>query len=95
MHIHVHMKLLIFTHAHACRVPPLIYLYYRKYEQMPLPACTQHHLVISSLEIMTFRDRDRDRDFCLPAVLASSTLNFLFQITQQLLNQMLRYFIYE
>ena len=93
MHIHACMKLLIFMHARACRVPPLIYLYYRKYEQMSLHACAQHHLVRFSLEIMTFEDRDRN--FCLPAVPASSVSNFLFQITQRLLNQMLRYFIYE
>ena len=80
--IHAHVKLLIFTCT--CHAPPLIYLYYRKYEQTPLCACAQPHLVRFSLEIMTFEDRDRN--FSLPAVPVSSTSNFLCQITQQLLN---------
>ena len=47
-----------------------------------------------SLEIVIFGQEMRSQ-FYLPAVPELITLNFLCQITQRLLNQMLRYLIYE
>ena len=46
-----------------------------------------------SLEIVTFGQETSQ--FYLPAVLGLIASNFLCQITQRLLNQMLRYLIYE
>ena len=46
-----------------------------------------------SVEIVTFRQETSQ--FYLPAVPGLIALNFLCQITQRLLNQMLRYLIYE
>ena len=46
-----------------------------------------------SLEIVTFRQETLQ--FYLPAVPGLIALNFLCQITQRLLNQILRYLIYE
>ena len=47
-----------------------------------------------SLEIMTF-GQDRDRDFCMPVVPGLIALIIFPLITQRLLHQILRYFIYE